>query len=148
LTVFIQHSKFKIHKMLLLITGCAGFIGSRTTALALEQGHAVVGLDNLNDYYDVRIKRHRLEPLLRNPCFRFHQVDIEDGLALDGIALWRPAASRRPCSLVDLRSASTPDHERFPWQPLESAWAAPRADTKQHDQGRQRPAPKKRRPPW
>lgn len=69
----------------LLITGCAGFIGARTTELALAAGHSVVGLDNLNDYYDVRLKQHRLEPLLASDGFKFHQIDIEDGAALDGI---------------------------------------------------------------
>ena len=41
--------------MLLLITGAAGFIGARTAQLALDAGHEVVGLDNLNDYYDPRL---------------------------------------------------------------------------------------------
>ncbi len=40
----------------LLITGCAGFIGARTCQLALDAGHEVVGVDNLNDYYDVRVR--------------------------------------------------------------------------------------------
>lgn len=71
--------------MRLLITGCAGFIGARTSQLALDAGHEVVGLDNLNDYYDVRLKHHRLEPLLKHPGFSFHKIDIEDGDALDGI---------------------------------------------------------------
>jgi len=71
--------------MNLLITGCAGFIGARTTELALAAGHDVVGIDNLNDYYDVRLKRHRLEPLSANPSFVFHEIDIENGPALDAI---------------------------------------------------------------
>ncbi|MDG1953028.1 MAG: SDR family NAD(P)-dependent oxidoreductase [Gammaproteobacteria bacterium] len=71
--------------MTLLITGCAGFIGARTAELALEAGHEVVGLDNLNDYYDVRLKQHRLEPLLANEAFRFAELDIEDGEVLDRI---------------------------------------------------------------
>lgn len=69
----------------LLITGTAGFIGARTAQLALDAGHEVVGLDNLNDYYDPRIKHHRLEPLLKSPGFRFVEMDIEDGAALDRI---------------------------------------------------------------
>lgn len=69
----------------LLITGAAGFIGSRTTQLALDAGHEVVGLDNLNDYYDLRLKQHRLEPLIKNVGFTFHQVDIEDGATLDQV---------------------------------------------------------------
>ena len=64
--------------MNLLITGCAGFIGARTSQLALDNGHSVVGLDNLNDYYDVRLKDYRLKPLLGCDGFQFHQIDIED----------------------------------------------------------------------
>jgi UDP-glucuronate 4-epimerase len=71
--------------MNLLITGSAGFIGARTAQLALDAGHQVVGLDNLNDYYDVRLKHHRLEPLLASDGFRFVEADIEDGEALDKI---------------------------------------------------------------
>ena len=69
--------------MLLLLTGVAGFIGSRTAQLALDAGHQVVGIDNLNDYYDPRLKLHRLEPLIQSPGFRFIEMDIEDASALD-----------------------------------------------------------------
>lgn len=47
-----------------LVTGVAGFIGSHTARALLDQGHRVVGVDNLNDYYDVRLKDHRLDLLL------------------------------------------------------------------------------------
>ena len=47
-----------------LVTGCAGFIASRVCEMLLEQGHSVVGIDNLNDYYDVRLKDWRLSRLL------------------------------------------------------------------------------------
>ena len=50
--------------MMFLVTGCAGFIASRVCELLLEQGHDVVGIDNLNDYYDVRLKDWRLSRLL------------------------------------------------------------------------------------
>lgn len=53
--------------------------------MALDAGHGVVGVDNLNDYYDVRVKEHRLAPLIDNDAFRFYQTDIEDGDALDKI---------------------------------------------------------------
>lgn len=69
--------------MKLLVTGSAGFIGARTAQQALDAGHEVVGLDNLNDYYDPSVKRHRLEALFRFPGFRFIEVDIENGGALD-----------------------------------------------------------------
>jgi UDP-glucuronate 4-epimerase len=71
--------------MNLLITGCAGFIGAKTTELALAGGHSVVGLDNLNDYYDVRLKNYRLTTLQENDNFTFYQIDIEDVLALERI---------------------------------------------------------------
>lgn len=59
-----------------LVTGCAGFIASRVTALLIQQGHSVVGVDNMNDYYDVSLKQHRLDSLT-NDRFQFHQMDIE-----------------------------------------------------------------------
>lgn len=49
----------------ILITGIAGFIAARTAAMLLEQGHRVVGVDNLNDYYDIRLKAYRLRELAR-----------------------------------------------------------------------------------
>lgn len=61
-----------------LVTGCAGFIAARTAELLLEAGHSVVGVDNMNDYYDPRIKNFRLEKLLHHADFSFEKVDIED----------------------------------------------------------------------
>jgi nucleoside-diphosphate-sugar epimerase len=61
-----------------LITGCAGFIASRVCELLLEQGHSVLGVDNLNDAYDVRMKEYRLSRLLDRPGFRFAKLDIAD----------------------------------------------------------------------
>jgi UDP-glucuronate 4-epimerase len=51
--------------MNIFVTGIAGFIGSKTAELLLEQGHTVIGIDNLNDYYDVRLKYYRLRELVR-----------------------------------------------------------------------------------
>ena len=62
----------------ILVTGAAGFIGARTTLLLLEQGIDVVGVDNLNDYYDVQLKKHRLANLEKNKNFHFYYGDIED----------------------------------------------------------------------
>ena len=61
-----------------LVTGAAGFIGMHTAKRLLEQGHEVVGLDNLNHYYDVRLKHYRLEQLQPYPNFRFIKMDLAD----------------------------------------------------------------------
>lgn len=61
-----------------LVTGCAGFIASRVTELLLEAGHEVLGVDELNDAYDPRLKRWRLQRLGQYPGFRFAQLDIVD----------------------------------------------------------------------
>ena len=61
----------------ILLTGCAGFIASRTGQLLLDSGHKVIGVDNLNDYYDIRLKNFRLNQLKQNGNFSFIQVDIE-----------------------------------------------------------------------
>ncbi|HGW6102457.1 TPA: NAD-dependent epimerase [Citrobacter werkmanii] len=60
-----------------LVTGAAGFIGFHVSKHLLEAGHQVVGIDNLNDYYDVSLKQARLE-LLVHPDFHFHKIDLAD----------------------------------------------------------------------
>lgn len=61
-----------------LVTGAAGFIGYQTVRELLSQGHEVVGIDNMNDYYDVRLKEHRLGFMKDESGFEFHQLDIEN----------------------------------------------------------------------
>jgi len=61
-----------------LVTGAAGFIGARVAEMLIEQGHTVVGVDNLNDAYDVRMKEHRLRKLQALPGFEFVRQDISD----------------------------------------------------------------------
>lgn len=61
-----------------LVTGCAGFIGAQVAQRLLQAGKKVVGVDNLNDYYDVRIKQHRLAILQDNDQFFFQEMDLEN----------------------------------------------------------------------
>ena len=62
--------------MKVLVTGAAGFIGSTLTHRLLDRGDQIVGIDNLNDYYDVRLKQARLDRLLAREGFVFHKLDI------------------------------------------------------------------------
>jgi UDP-glucuronate 4-epimerase len=64
--------------MKILVTGAAGFIGMTATLRLLARGDEVVGLDNLNDYYDVALKQSRLDRLTPHPNFRFHKADVAD----------------------------------------------------------------------
>ncbi|MBF0122073.1 MAG: SDR family NAD(P)-dependent oxidoreductase [Candidatus Omnitrophica bacterium] len=65
-----------------LVTGAAGFIASKTAELLLQAGHRVIGIDNMNDYYDTRIKEWRLKTLKVSPRFSFYKIDIENKAAL------------------------------------------------------------------
>ncbi len=67
----------------ILVTGAAGFIGMHCSARLLAQGHQVIGIDNLNDYYDPRLKQARLAPLNAHPGFRFIETDIANRDALE-----------------------------------------------------------------
>jgi len=64
--------------MRILITGAAGFIGFHTAKILLQRGDEVVGLDNLNDYYEVTLKQARLAQLTQYPNFRFVRMDLAD----------------------------------------------------------------------
>ncbi|HWS11858.1 MAG TPA: NAD-dependent epimerase/dehydratase family protein, partial [Rhodocyclaceae bacterium] len=68
--------------MKILLTGAAGFIGMYTALRLLERGDQVVGVDNLNSYYDVGLKEARLARLTPQAGFRFHRLDIADADAL------------------------------------------------------------------
>lgn len=67
-----------------LVTGAAGFIASRVTEMLLGAGHSVVGVDDLNDAYDVRLKEYRLKGLATRPGFSFVRLDIAESQALEG----------------------------------------------------------------
>lgn len=64
--------------MKILVTGAAGFIGMHTSLRLLARGDQVVGVDNLNDYYDVTLKEARLTRLTGHPNFSFHKLGVED----------------------------------------------------------------------
>jgi UDP-glucuronate 4-epimerase len=69
--------------MKILVTGCCGFIGSHMTELLLKEGHEVVGIDNMNNYYDNKIKYTNLTILLRHSRFSFFKEDIRDTTIID-----------------------------------------------------------------
>ena len=71
----------------ILVTGCAGFIGSHTCEYLLKQNYQVMGIDNMNDYYDVSIKERNIELLKKYDNFRFQKEDI---LTTNIITTWRP----------------------------------------------------------
>ena len=71
----------------ILVTGAAGFIASKTADLLLQQGNKVIGIDNLNDYYDVKLKHYRLDKLKQHQKFSFYHIDIEQHNDLEKIFL-------------------------------------------------------------
>ncbi|MDP6377300.1 MAG: NAD-dependent epimerase [Pseudomonadales bacterium] len=68
--------------MRIVVTGAAGFIGSFTSLALLDRGDEVIGIDNLNDYYDVALKEARLSRLTAHDGFSFHRIDIADAQAM------------------------------------------------------------------
>lgn len=83
--------------MKILLTGVAGFIGYHVAERLLARGDEVVGLDNLNAYYDVRLKEARLARLTGRPGFRFHRLDLADRAGLEELF-----AQTRPQRVVHL----------------------------------------------
>lgn len=73
-------------KHMILVTGAAGFIGSHVAKALLARGDAVLGVDNINDYYDVALKQARLAQLTATPGFTFRQLDISDHRAMLALA--------------------------------------------------------------
>ena len=77
--------------MRILLTGVAGFIGMHVAVRLLKDGHEVIGIDNLNDYYDVRLKQARLAHIGNPNQFHFVKLDLCDRAGLN-----RLFAERRP----------------------------------------------------
>jgi len=71
--------------MTILVTGCAGFIGWKVSQKLLEKGDTVIGVDNMNDYYDPRLKEWRLSTLRPFATFTFHKNDITDLPAMENL---------------------------------------------------------------
>ena len=71
--------------MRVLVTGAAGFIGFHLSKRLLDRGDEVIGLDNLNDYYEVGLKKARLAQLEGRKGFSFHKLDLSDGRGMDGL---------------------------------------------------------------
>lgn len=71
--------------MNILVTGAAGFIGMYLSERLMKEGHDVVGVDNINDYYDPTLKHDRLAILNEYDGFVFHQVDLADREKLNGV---------------------------------------------------------------
>ena len=85
--------------MKVLVTGAAGFIASKLMFTLKERGDEVVGIDNFNDYYDVRLKEERLEKLSKYPDFTFVKGDIADKAAVDKAAAEPPKGGDCVCQL-------------------------------------------------
>jgi len=86
-----------VSTMRILVTGAAGFIGYHTAEALLARGDEVIGLDNLNTYYDVRLKHARLARLQGRNGFQFHKLDLSDRPAIE--ALFR---EQRPQRVIHL----------------------------------------------
>jgi len=100
-----------------LVTGAAGFIASKVTEFLLAAGHRVVGLDNINDAYDQRLKHWRLERLKSQQNFHFEQVDICDRSRLE--AAWK--ASPRFDAVINLAArAGVRQSVENPWVYIET----------------------------
>ncbi len=80
--------------MPVLVTGAAGFIGFHVSTALLQRGERVIGVDNLNDYYDVALKEARLAELRRLPGFAFHRVELAERGALATLLERHPDTDR------------------------------------------------------
>jgi UDP-glucuronate 4-epimerase len=76
--------------MAILVTGAAGFIGYHLSEALLARGERVIGIDSLNDYYDVTLKEARRDSLLRHNAFSFEHADIADRTAVEALARKHP----------------------------------------------------------
>ncbi len=93
-----------------LVTGAAGFIAARVAGMLLDAGHNVVGVDDMNASYDVRMKQYRLKDLQSREHFQFHQLNIADRKKVEGLG--RPGFD----AVINLAArAGVRDSVRDPW---------------------------------
>jgi UDP-glucuronate 4-epimerase len=95
----------------ILVTGAAGFIGFHTARRLLERGEEVVGLDNLNEYYDINLKMARLKLLQQDQRFRFIKLDLADAPGMAGCFARSSSVS---CTLRRRRACATRSMRRTP----------------------------------
>ena len=100
------------HACRYLVTGCAGFIAARVCELLLEAGHQVLGVDNLNDAYDPRLKEWRLARLKELSGFRFKAMDIADKTAVE--SLFKEVSLQPRDSFSSSQSPPSGDHTAKP----------------------------------
>ena len=86
--------------MRILVTGCAGFIGSHTCEYLLKRGDTILGIDNLNDYYDVERKKENLEVLKKYENFEFRREDIRTTKVIEE---WKPEKICHLASMAGVR---------------------------------------------
>jgi nucleoside-diphosphate-sugar epimerase len=103
----------------IFLTGVAGFIASKVAELLLSEGHAVVGVDNMNDAYDVRLKQWRLAQLAGRPGFEFRQLDIMNRQKMRD--LWESQKTKGFDAVINLAArAGVRQSVENPWVYLET----------------------------
>src|SRR5690554_5702581 len=83
--IVLQYLNKECENMKILITGAAGFIGFHLSKKLLGQSCQIIGIDNLNDYYDPNLKESRLKLLKKHKNFSFYKVDLIDKASLGSI---------------------------------------------------------------
>ncbi|MGB9642799.1 MAG: GDP-mannose 4,6-dehydratase [Candidatus Ratteibacteria bacterium] len=100
--------------MKILLTGCTGFIGWHTAKTALNSGHEVFGIDDMNDYYDVRLKQWRFNDLEKIKNFRFQKIDIRNKQDLETIiSMFKPEAIINLAARAGVRASIENPHIYF-----------------------------------